>query len=97
VLAAVEDRVEQRQSRTDRLVSLEGYRAAVADNLEGFGFDERRLALAALRIRVDANGSAAVGPWRISGSLPLDDDGVVSHSAAAWRGRGAVAGGVARW
>jgi hypothetical protein len=50
----------------------------VAHNLTSFGFEEKRLALAALDIHVMANGRE----WRITGSIPLEaPTGVMSYTS----------------
>lgn len=57
----------------DQLHALRGYCQRVAENLEAFQFEEKRLALEALGIRVLANGYH----WNLQGSVPLDGSAVV--------------------
>ena len=53
-----------------QLQQLQAYCERVAENLDHFGFDEKRLALDALNITVHANGR----DWWLEGSVPMNDD-----------------------
>jgi len=69
----IQGRMSQQQHAVDKLDALHVYCARVGQNLESFGFDEQRLALEALGIRVTANGRE----WQLDGSIPLES-GVLS-------------------
>ena len=64
-LADIEQRLEAQQATIDQLDSLTAYCQREAQNLETFGFDEKRLALEALDVTVVANGRQ----WRIKGAF----------------------------
>jgi hypothetical protein len=72
----MEERLMQQQHILDQLEMIPIYCARVAQNLDTFDFDEKRLALEALGIQIKANGRE----WQIEGRIPLDD-GVVSQSS----------------
>lgn len=81
-LGEIEARLAEQAGQADQLDALADYCATVAANLEGFDFDQRRLALAAFDVRVVARGRDAA-QWRISGSAPIEDFGAVSRSASS--------------
>jgi site-specific DNA recombinase len=68
-LTDIEQRLEAQQATIDQLDSLTAYCQREAQNLEAFGFEEKRLALEALDITVVANGRQ----WRLKGSIPVED------------------------
>jgi len=71
----IQGRMSQQQHAVDQLDALHTYCERVGQNLESFGFEEKRLALEALGIRVTGNGRA----WQLEGSIPMES-GVVSRS-----------------
>ncbi|HEY8600241.1 MAG TPA: recombinase family protein [Thermomicrobiales bacterium] len=77
-IAAIDARERQEGALMVQLRSLDEYCARVADNLGEFDFEQKRLALTAFDVRVEANGSEAVGPWRVRGNAPVADAGVLS-------------------
>lgn len=68
-VADIETRLAQHQDFKDRLEALSTYCERVRQNLATFGFEEKRLALEALAVRVTVNGR----DWRIDGAIPLTD------------------------
>jgi site-specific DNA recombinase len=75
--AAIDDlerRIAERERGRLQLASLSAYCERVSNNLEIFGFQEKRLALEALQVRVVANGR----DWSLSGSFPIDETGSVA-------------------
>ncbi len=80
-IAAIEARLANHRATTDRLATLAAYCETVAGNLDGFGFDDKRLAFAAFRVRIEANGARKVGPWHLRGSEP--DLGSVSQASSS--------------
>ena len=77
-LVAIDARLGEEREAVDQLGALADYCALVAANLAEFDFARKRLALAAFRLRVEANGGENVGPWRMRGSIPLGEEGVAS-------------------
>ena len=67
VLADIDARLAAQQAAIDQLASVTTYCQRVAQNIDDFGFDEKRLALEALDVTVVANGRQ----WRIRGSIPF--------------------------
>lgn len=63
-------RLNTNSQATRNLVTLTEYCDQVRDHLGRFGFDEKRLALEALDVRVFADGRE----WRVDVSFPLDAD-----------------------
>lgn len=75
-VAELERRIAQQDSALDQLEALSAYCERVARNIDTFGFEEKRLALKALGVRVVANGR----DWQLRGSIPLTSpDAVLSH------------------
>lgn len=70
-LAQIDARLAEQVETTDCLGLLVDYCTRVAENLAEFGFEEKRLALRAFVIRVEANGVKDTD-WRFSGTVPLD-------------------------
>lgn len=60
--------------------ALYAYCGHVARNLDAFGFDQKRLALEALRVRVSGNGRRGT----LSGTLPTMS-GAASEADGQWR------------
>jgi site-specific DNA recombinase len=81
-IADLEDRLQARELVREQLEALHVYCERVGRNLDAFTFDDKRLALEALQVRVTGNGRE----WRLDGSIPLHDDaavrGVVSTTQA---------------
>jgi site-specific DNA recombinase len=78
-LSAAEDierRLSDQQQSVTQLDNLTAYCARVAQNLDTFGFDEKRMAYEALAIRITGNGH----DWTLSGSIPLE--GVTDTTSA---------------
>lgn len=73
-LEEIDRRIDQQRTAVAQLDALQEYCEAVAQNLDSFGFEEKRLALEALGIRVTANGRE----WQLQGSVPVDTAGGVS-------------------
>jgi site-specific DNA recombinase len=67
-VAAVDERAEQRALALQHLTSLKEYCARAAENLDAFGWGEKRSALEALDVRVIAGGP---GEWRLQGRITL--------------------------
>jgi len=70
VIADLERRLADQRHTQAQLASLTAYCARVARNLDAFGFEEKRLALEALNVRVLANGRE----WSLSGSFPIEQE-----------------------
>jgi len=67
-IADIDSRLSQQALAQEQLVTLHAYCERVAYHLDTFGFEEKRLALEALEVRVTGSGRE----WTISGSIPLD-------------------------
>lgn len=67
-IAQIEKRLADARMTSVQLVALQDYCERVSGNLAAATFDDKRLALAALDIRVTGSGRA----WTIRGSIPLD-------------------------
>lgn len=70
---ALEDELGELQQQRQRVANLDGlseqvraFCAQVAQNLDAFDFEEKRLALRALQIRVVVDGSGA----KLTGAIP---------------------------
>ena len=75
-VAELERRIAQQDSALDQVEALSAYCERVARNIDTFGFEEKRLALEALGVRVVANGR----DWQLHGTIPLTSrDVVLSH------------------
>jgi site-specific DNA recombinase len=70
IIADAERQMAQQQHSVDQLEALTVYIDRVARNLESFGFEEKRLALEALGVRVYANGR----DWRLECNIPIPGD-----------------------
>jgi site-specific DNA recombinase len=82
VLADIDARLAAQQTAIDQLASVTTYCQRVAQNIDDFGFDEKRLALEALDITVVANGGQR-DQWRITGSIPLENHvGILSTTSS---------------
>ena len=68
-LHELEERISQQQLAAEQLAALDAYCTRVAYNLDAFGFEEKRLALEALCVRVVGDRRS----WTLYGSLPLDN------------------------
>jgi site-specific DNA recombinase len=66
-VADLEKRLSLHQQVTDQLAAIPAYCARVQENLGTLSFDEKRLALEALDIKVTVNGR----DWKIDASIPL--------------------------
>ena len=64
----IEQRIADQARGVEQMASLKEYCARVAYNLDTFTFEEQRLALEALQVRVTANGRM----WALTGAIPLD-------------------------
>jgi site-specific DNA recombinase len=67
-LARIDAKLAEQQRSVDLLGALHTYVTTVDINLKAATFEDKRLALEALAVRVTGNGRA----WRLDGSLPLD-------------------------
>jgi site-specific DNA recombinase len=67
-LATLVQRLAAQEEATTHLESLTAYCRRVAEHLASFGFDDKRMALEALDVRVMANGRE----WRLTGSIPME-------------------------
>jgi hypothetical protein len=67
-IADLEERLTEARSTLDQLYALTAYCERVAQNLETFTLEEKRLALEALQVRVTANGR----DWQIDGAIPVE-------------------------
>jgi site-specific DNA recombinase len=77
-IAEIEARISARQQAARRWEDVERYCQRVAGRLDSFDFDQKRLALEALAVRVTANGR----DWRIDGGIPFGSgEGVLSQTA----------------
>jgi len=77
VIEDLDARLALQQAAVDRLEALSAYCARVAARLANFEFEEKRLALEALSIRVVGNGH----DWSLGGEVPTEGgEGVVSRS-----------------
>ncbi len=72
-IGQIEQRLAEQLATVEQLGALTAYCERVAKNLDGFGFDEKRLALEALAVQVVANGRE----WQLLGEVPLQDAGGV--------------------
>jgi site-specific DNA recombinase len=77
-ISDLEARLAQGQLRIEQLGALQEYCERVAQNLETFGIEEKRLALKALGITVKANGR----DWRLDGEVSLADVSQQSSQSA---------------
>lgn len=68
-MADAEQRLAEQRAALERLEALTVYCAHVAQNLDNFGFNQKRLALEALAVQVVANGR----DWQLGGGVPTDD------------------------
>jgi site-specific DNA recombinase len=78
-LSAAEDierRLADQQQSVIQLDALADYCARVSQNLDAFGFAEKRMAYEAFAIRITGNGA----DWTLAGSLPIGDDGDPAES-----------------
>jgi site-specific DNA recombinase len=64
----IERRLAEQQQSVTQLDNLVAYCARVAQNLDTFGFAEKRMAYEALEIRITGNGH----DWTLDGSVPVD-------------------------
>ncbi len=76
-LADLDKIIKERQTAIIRLDAIAAYCQRVAVNLSALGFDEKRLALEALSIKVIANGRE----WQIQGTIPIENAGVSSPTS----------------
>ena len=65
-IAEIERRLAEQQQAIGQLDALKTYCERVAQNLESFGFEEKRMALEALGMRVKGNGR----DWQLTCSVP---------------------------
>ncbi len=77
-LADIEQRLEAQQATIDQLDSLTAYCQREAQNIENFGFDDKREAIEALDVKVVANGRQ----WRVTGSIPLEDHAGILYTTS---------------
>jgi site-specific DNA recombinase len=72
-IAQIERRLAAERVAEEQLIALRDYCARVAEGLvrAGFGFDDKRLALVALAVRVVADGTDE-NAWSIHGEIPLE-------------------------
>ncbi len=75
-IAEIEQRLAQQQRAVAQLEELQTYCARVWHNLERFDFDDQRLALDSLDVKVYVNGR----DWRLVGRIPING-GVLSQSS----------------
>ena len=73
-ITELETRLAQHQHLVEQIEAIPAYCERVRQNLDAFDFDEKRLALEALGVRVTVDGRQ----WRLDGRIPIND-GVVSH------------------
>lgn len=83
-VTAIEGRLARQQEASAQLDALADYCATVASNVDEMTFDEQRLALEALAIRIDANGGKKVRDWHGYGELPLTGEGIVFHASKCY-------------
>ncbi len=69
VVDQLESRLAEQQQLIEQLETIPTYCERVRQNLGTFTFEEKRLALEALGIRVTVNGRQ----WRLEGSIPIND------------------------
>lgn len=95
-IADLERRLIRQQRQRDQLQTLTTYCERVAQRLDAFTFEEKRLALSALGVRVVANGKN----WYLTGEIRPSADVVPTHlfkeavqndSAPAWPFSAAIA------
>jgi len=79
VIAEIEQRMADQQHATAQLASVAEYCARVSQNLDRFGFDEKRMAIEALEVRITGNGD----DWTLFGSIPVFGDGIPKTDALA--------------
>ena len=65
-ISEIERRLAEQQQAIGQLDALKTYCERVAQNLERFGFEEKRMALEALGVRIKANGR----DWQLTCSIP---------------------------
>lgn len=76
-LAEIDGRISDQRATAVQLDALTAYCERVAANLDTFGFEEKRLALHALGVRVIADGKR----WEIQGTVPMTGDaGVLNNT-----------------
>jgi hypothetical protein len=75
-IAELEDRLAQQEQVTGQLDALNAYCERVRRNLDTCGFEEKRLAIEALGVRVIANGR----DWQLTGEIPMEvpEGGILS-------------------
>jgi site-specific DNA recombinase len=81
-IAEIERRMAEQQHATTQLASVAEYCARVSQNLDRFGFDEKRTAIEALEVRITGNGD----DWHMTGSIPVFGDGISKTDALASKG-----------
>jgi len=86
-ITSLEERLAQASLAVEQLEVVTDYCQRVAQNLDMFDFEEKRLALEALGVRVTANGRE----WTMQASLPLDTDAGREYTTCSCPGRLAVA------
>jgi site-specific DNA recombinase len=78
-IAEIEARLAQQEQTIAQLDALNTYCERVGRNLDSFSFDDKRLALEAMGVRVVANGRE----WELHGSIPTADEGGVMYQTSA--------------
>jgi site-specific DNA recombinase len=73
-IADIEGRLARQQAAVEQMEALAEYCRAVADRLDGFDFDKKRLAVEAFAVQVMASGNDEAA-WWWRGSIPLDGAG----------------------
>ena len=66
-IAEIEGRIAEQEQSVVQLERLVEYCARVSQNLDRFGFEDKRMAYQALQVRITANG----GDWTVKGSIPI--------------------------
>jgi site-specific DNA recombinase len=84
-IAEIERRMAEQRQSVVQLSSLVDYCARVSQNLDRFGFEEKRMAYEALQVRITANGA----DWTLLGSIPLDRDDALEADAPVTSGEDA--------
>lgn len=75
----IERRLAEQQQSVIQLDALAEYCARVSQNLDAFGFNEKRMAYEALAVRITGNGT----DWTLSGSIPVGGDSAPKADAPA--------------
>jgi hypothetical protein len=70
-IADIERRKADRQQSKVQLERLVAYCARASQNLDSFGFEDKRMAFQALQVHITANGE----DWDVDGSIPIQIDG----------------------